>query len=232
MADTVLFVVFHRELPEASLQHLNPQQRGSVVAYAVNDTVPKTYPAVHVQKEWELHTYNPQFQSLGFNESSCHFHVYRNSLHRPYKTVAFAQYDMLIPSGLFLVPRGSIGYVSEQTLRTDRQCNPEAWRLLDRIVPPCLPEYTSTTIACLDFAFPLYSSFVLPCFVFEKMMEVGEAIQQSVVDSVYSNDPDQLHHRSHVGGQMERLWGIVLLILARRHQLDLVLLDVEHNSSR
>jgi hypothetical protein len=172
-----IFVVFHSSINEMCYDELSPEELDHLTFVAVNEAVPKTYPAdpkYRIIKEWELPNFNPKLQQQGFQENSVLHHVYMNKLYSEDDRVGFAQYDMYMK-------RGTIDFLKRTARPEGVQCMVACPYSLalgnfnghDGIFVKAIEDmklYFPESHFSKDSLYPMCNTYVLPVKLFNKIM--------------------------------------------------------------
>ena len=99
-----IFNVFHQKLFPELLRFVPEADRGDVVQYGVNETIPKELPATDgsnpdfagfpIVLEYKLPKYFPWLQERGYCQTSGMYHVYKNEMAAGLDYIGWSQYDM------------------------------------------------------------------------------------------------------------------------------------------
>jgi hypothetical protein len=172
-----IFVVFHRSINEKCYEELSSEEFSHLVFVAVNESVPKTYPAdpkYKIIKEWELPIFNPKLQEQGFQENSVLHHIYLNKLYDEDDRVGFSQYDIYMR-------RGTIDFLKQTEAPERTQCMvmcPYSLALgnfngHDGIFAKAIEDMKLYFPDC-EFSkhklYPMCNTYVLPAKLFNKIM--------------------------------------------------------------
>lgn len=93
-----LFVCFHKKIFSDCYKISQEEKEKYLTFYGVdNEDLEINKNVIY---EYELIDYNPILQKKKYNEGSCIYHVYKNSLYN-YDYIGFCQYDMIFPESFF-----------------------------------------------------------------------------------------------------------------------------------
>ena len=87
-----IFNIWHEKIFDELLNNVPWDDRDDIIMYGVNENIPKI--SLGDLLEYELKIYNPKLQALGFCQTSCLYHVYKNKLYEGLDYIGFCQYDM------------------------------------------------------------------------------------------------------------------------------------------
>ena len=100
------YIVFHKDIYQENTSSFSEELSKKYLKWvAVNEKIPKTYPAwipkECIIKEWEMKQYSPLYQMLNFYQNSSFLHLFWNKEYKNSKYVGFGQYDMSIDAKSF-----------------------------------------------------------------------------------------------------------------------------------
>lgn len=174
-----LYNIWHHKLFDELYEHVDVSD--GLVMYAVNNKYPKLLNHLRGYKvtyEFALPLFEPRWQELGYCQTSCMMHVYKNKLHSDLDYIGFIQYDMRVARDALSVMRDQIrahepqlGLLFHSQLQTIRQ---KSWMPgLEAILAHYNGHFQSShgLAEIQDVQMPILHTFAIPVAVFDEMMQ-------------------------------------------------------------
>lgn len=210
------FVVYHKAIhehvyDEHSLEHIR--------FFAVNENIEKEPITISsdVIHEKDLPIYMPEYQTRGYSETSAACHIYRNNLHSKLDYVGFGQYDQQIKGDVFDVFEQNqhpenIFYFDKRKIDHDNKQVPYDY-LIDHY-----NKHFDTSITFDELkqnprteeSLILQATFIISKNKFDRLMSWIEPLARDIYP--WANLPPWPMHHPHLGGVMERAYGLFLAI--------------------
>ena len=210
------FIVYHKAIhdhvyDERSLKHIK--------FFAVNENIEKEPITISsdVTHEKDLPIYMPEYQAGGYSETSAACHIYKNNLHAGLDFVGFGQYDQQIKGDVFDVfeqnmDTKNIFYFDKREIDHDNRQVPYDY-LIDHY-----NKHFNTSISFDELknddrtnqSLILQATFIISKERFNRLMSWIEPLAHDIYP--WANLPPWPTHHPHLGGVMERAYGLFLAI--------------------
>jgi len=228
-----IFIIFHKYINETCYKNIPDDILYKYFTFiAVNKSIAKTYPVnskkYKIINEWDLLKHDPTFQMRGYHEQSVIYHIYANELHNMYDFIGFFQYDMMFNNNI-------IDFLFKNIDPAKMQYFPLALYDFDycHYKTGCEPSTLDFVIADYEkffnkkfnraAAFPLWNTFVLPKYIYTKIMPWITQLYSKLWPWCVS-PPNQSHYR-HMGGIYERIMAYAI----SQEDLSFIKVDVVHD---
>ena len=210
------FVVYHKAIhdhvyDDASLKHIR--------FFAVNENIDKTPITItsDVIHEKDLPYYNPDYQARGYSETSAACHIYKNNLHDGLEFIGFGQYDQQIKGDVFELfnqnqDKNNIFYFDKRQIDHDNRQVPYDF-LIDHYNKHFNTSITFDHLKQNDLtneSLILQATFIISVDRFNRLMSWIEPLAADIYP--WANLPPWPTHHPHLGGVMERAYGLFFAI--------------------
>jgi len=235
-----LFIIFHEKIFPRHYKGLELNS-DELFFFGVNKQLS---PDLKVKStyEYDLPIYDNLLQKRGYNESSAIYHIYKNDLYKDCDYIGIVQYDMIFGKRLLETIRNSIEKNPEkEIIFYHKKLNFKETREVD--TPPVLESYnkffgTKFTVDDLgknpiNNKIIMYSTFIIPVRVFEKMMSWTSRLIFEIYPSAILPPYPANHNR--LGEVMEESYGIFFALESlqkRTTHIEVPIIHSDHKIKR
>jgi hypothetical protein len=210
------YVVYHKAI------HEDVYDSGSlenIQFFGVNENIEKTPITIssNIIQEHDLPIYESRFQERGYSETSAAWHIYKNNLHKDLDYIGFGQYDQQIKSDIFETFNRHHGvdkifYFDKREIDHDNKQVP-----YDFLIEHYNKHFdTNITFDQLkasprtNDSLILQATFIVSVCRFNRLMSWVVKLVEDIYP--WANLPPWPVHHPHLGGVMERAYGLYFAI--------------------
>ena len=216
-SEVKIYCIFHNKLSE----HLTNYDKEKIKFIGVNEDIEKIIPEklnkYNIIYEYKLNKYDKLFQDCGYNESSAILHIGINNLHKNDEFIGFCQYDNFINTPVnyhnntcYFIYLG-FNVINHHAFPLELFFNKynsffKTNHNIESLKNLCKIKNGG------NVGVPLLSTFIIHTSVYDNLYKFWISFMYDIfyICKIEHNDIPK-HHR-HVGGIMERVFGITLIL--------------------
>ena len=216
-SEVKIYCIFHNKLSK----HLTKYDKEKITFIGVNQDIEKIIPEklnkYNIIYEYKLNKYDKLFQDCGYNESSAIVHIGINNLHKNYEFIAFCQYDNFInepinyQNNTCYYIRLGFNHINNHYFPLELFFNKynsffKTNHNIESLKNLCKIKTGG------NVGIPLLSTFIIHTSVYDNLYEFWISFMYDIFCICKIEDNDIPKHHGHVGGIMERVFGITLIL--------------------
>ena len=213
---TKIYCIFHNKLSSTLLEY----DKKTVTFMGVNENIKKIIPEklnkYDIIYEYNLNKYDKLFQDCGYNESSAIVHIGINNLHKNYEFIGFCQYDNFLNINIdyekntcYFINLG-FNVIEHPAFPLELFFNKYNSFFKTNHNIESLKKLCKNKTGILGV--PLLSTFIIHTSIYDKLYKFWIDFMYDIfyIGKIEQNNIPK-HHR-HIGGIMERVFGITLIL--------------------